>query len=90
MEKEILINLQIQIETTGEQSTRDDDPRKLPGILLFINHCNSLANSLSLPIGQFVESSEDIEGAYPNCLWFGTITFNIDPKLSFLEAVIGK
>jgi len=86
MEKEILINLQIQIETTGEQSTRVDDPRKLPGILLFINNCNSLVNSLSLPEGQFVESTEDIEGAYPNCLWFCTATFNIDQKLSFLDA----
>lgn len=86
MKNTILINLQIEIETTGEQATRDTDARKLPNLSLFIHHCNSLASSLSIDKGNFTESSEDIEGEYPNCIWYGKMTFNIKQHLSFSDA----
>ena len=59
METTILINLKIEIKTTGEQSTRDADARKLPNLSLFIHHCNSLANSLSISTHRKFKADEN-------------------------------
>lgn len=82
----MLLNLSIEIETVGEESSREVDPSSLPGIALFIKQCNALSESLSLPKGKFTESSEDVEGAYPNCIWYATVIMQTDESLSLLDA----
>lgn len=86
MKNELSFGIRIKLKTIGEESTRDADGRELPGIAVFIKRCNALADALSIQRGAFFESTEDIDGGYPNCLWFGTMTFSFEKPLSFLEA----
>ncbi len=82
----IKINLTIEIQTNGEEATRDTDAAKLTKLSLFVQRCNALADALTFSKGKLSLSAEDIEDAYPTCYWYGKMTFRQNGNFSFLDA----